>query len=248
MKIIFSQIRNFLPLFFGIATEKVPELPGKTVSLIFNADGDCKMCLMNEFAKNIFLNLFTNAIKFDRNENVTIEVGIEPLSEDSRDCWLVSVADHGPGIDDDIKSRIFDRFTHGGTSLSQGSGIGLHIAKTLVNSYKGRIWAEDRVKGDPQPGQPELVPAPVAVPSDPSSAAFPLVAAADRARLGRDPDRRHDQSAAHRTARRRCVRWAPTIEVLDASATRAARTSPTCGCATWRAAAASRCRPSARRP
>ncbi len=123
-------------------------LPGKTVSLIFETDGDCKMCLMNEFAKNIFLNLFTNAIKFDRNENVIIEVGIEPLSEDSRDCWLVSVADHGPGIDDDIKSRIFDRFTHGGTSLSQGSGIGLHIAKTLVDSYKGKIWAEDRIKGD----------------------------------------------------------------------------------------------------
>jgi signal transduction histidine kinase len=127
-------------------------LPGKTVSLIFETDGDCKMCLMNEFAKNIFLNLFTNAIKFDRNENVIIEVGIEPLSEDSRDCWLVSVADHGPGIDDDIKSRIFNRFTHGGTSLSQGSGIGLHIAKTLVDSYKGRIWAEDRVKGDRSQG------------------------------------------------------------------------------------------------
>ena len=127
-------------------------LPGKTVKLVLKDDGVRKMCLMNEFAKDIFLNLFTNAIKFDQNEDVIVEVDIQPVNEDLRDCWLVSVADHGPGIDDEIKPRIFDRFTQGGTSLSQGSGIGLHIAKTLVDSYKGRIWAEDRVKGDRSQG------------------------------------------------------------------------------------------------
>jgi len=127
-------------------------LPGKTVKLVLKDDGVPKMCLMNEFAKDIFLNLFTNAIKFDQNEDVIVEVDIQPVNEDLMDCWLVSVADHGPGIDDEIKPRIFDRFTQGGTSLSQGSGIGLHIAKTLVDSYKGRIWAEDRVKGDRSQG------------------------------------------------------------------------------------------------
>lgn len=127
-------------------------LPGKTVKLVLKDDGVSKMCLMNEFAKDIFLNLFTNAIKFDQNEDVIIEVDIQPVNEDLRDCWLVSMADHGPGIDDEIKPRIFDRFTQGGTSLSQGSGIGLHIAKTLVDSYKGRIWVEDRVKGDRSQG------------------------------------------------------------------------------------------------
>ena len=127
-------------------------LPGKTVKLVLKDDGVPKMCLMNEFAKDIFLNLFTNAIKFDQNEDVIVEVDIQPVNEDMRDCWLVSVSDHGPGIDDEIKPRIFDRFTQGGTSLSQGSGIGLHIAKTLVDSYKGRIWAEDRVKGDRSQG------------------------------------------------------------------------------------------------
>ncbi len=127
-------------------------LPGKTVKLILKDDGVRKMCLMNEFAKDVFLNLFTNAIKFDQHEDVIVEVDIQPVKEDIRDCWLVSVADHGPGIDDEIRPMIFDRFTQGGTSLSQGSGIGLHIAKTLVDSYKGRIWAEDRVKGDRSQG------------------------------------------------------------------------------------------------
>jgi signal transduction histidine kinase len=127
-------------------------LPGKTVKLVLKDDGIRKMCLMNEFAKEIFLNLFTNAIKFDQNEDVIIEVEIQPANEDLRDCWLVSVADHGPGIDDAIKPMIFDRFNQSGASLAQGSGIGLHIARTLVDSYKGRIWVEDRVKGDRSQG------------------------------------------------------------------------------------------------
>ena len=94
-------------------------------------------------------------------------------------------------------------------------------------------------------GQPELVPAPVVVPADPSSAAFPLVAGADRAGLGRDPRRRDDQSAAHRAAHHACARWAPRSSG-STCATKAARTSPICACAPARCAA-SRCRPSARR-
>ncbi len=47
-------------------------------------------------------------------------------------------------------------------------------------------------------GQPELVPAPVIVPADPSSAAFPMVAGADRARLRHRAGRRDDQRHAHR--------------------------------------------------
>ena len=50
-------------------------------------------------------------------------------------------------------------------------------------------------------GQPELTPAPITVPADPSSASFPLVAGADRAGLGGDPRRRHAQPAAHRAVR-----------------------------------------------
>ena len=63
-------------------------------------------------------------------------------------------------------------------------------------------------------GQPELEPANVVVPADPSSAAFPMVAALARARLGFDSRGGDDQSAAHRPADDACARWARQIEAV----------------------------------
>ena len=68
------------------------------------------------------------------------------------------------------------------------------------------------------------------VPADPSSAAFPLVAGADRAGLRGDPRRRHAQPAAHRPVHDP-ARDGRGDRGARSRATRAARTSPTCACA-----------------
>lgn len=124
----------------------------RKVRFAWNCDDEPKLSLMNDFAKDIFLNLFTNAIKFDQHEDVVIQVDIEETVDDKREMWLVSVLDRGPGVEDEFKRRIFDRFTQGPARSQGGSGLGLHIAKTLVDSYKGRISVEDRVKGDRSKG------------------------------------------------------------------------------------------------
>ena len=124
----------------------------RKVRFAWNCDDEPKLSLMNDFAKDVFLNLFTNAIKFDQHEDVVIQVDIEDTVDDKRDMWLVSVLDRGPGVEEEFKQKIFDRFTQGPARGQGGSGLGLHIAKTLVDSYKGRIWVEDRVKGDRSKG------------------------------------------------------------------------------------------------
>ena len=123
-------------------------LPHRTARLLMEEPAGPRAVLMNDLAKDIFLNLFSNAIKFDQNDEVVIEVRIDELVEDKRHLWIVSVADHGPGVEDSMKKDIFLRFTQGSGSARGSSGLGLHIAKTLVDSYKGRIWVEDREKGD----------------------------------------------------------------------------------------------------
>ena len=56
----------------------------------------------------------------------------------------VSVVDSGPGIPDGKTSEIFETFY---TTKEQGTGLGLSIARTIVDSYGGRIWAENCAQG-----------------------------------------------------------------------------------------------------
>jgi signal transduction histidine kinase len=56
----------------------------------------------------------------------------------------VSVADSGTGVPPDALNRIFDAFY---TTKGQGTGLGLSIARTIVETYGGRIWAENRPGG-----------------------------------------------------------------------------------------------------
>ena len=56
----------------------------------------------------------------------------------------VSVADTGTGIPDDKLKDVFKTFF---TTKPQGTGLGLSIARTIVETYGGRIWAENRSRG-----------------------------------------------------------------------------------------------------
>ena len=93
-------------------------------------------------------------------------------------------------------------------------------------------------------GEPELHGAEVVVPADPSSAAFPIVAALDRRRLRHRAVRRHDQSAAHRTVHD--VAGDGRFDRGKRNARRCRRADGAAARARARNCAASRCRRSAR--
>jgi signal transduction histidine kinase len=56
----------------------------------------------------------------------------------------VSVADSGTGVPPDALNKIFDAFY---TTKGHGTGLGLSIARTIVETYGGKIWAENRPAG-----------------------------------------------------------------------------------------------------
>jgi signal transduction histidine kinase len=56
----------------------------------------------------------------------------------------VSVADTGTGIPPDRLNNVFDAFY---TTKGHGTGLGLSIARTIVQTFGGRIWAENRPEG-----------------------------------------------------------------------------------------------------
>jgi len=59
-------------------------------------------------------------------------------------CVQVSVSDSGTGIPEHKLSEIFDTFY---TTKTHGTGLGLSIARTIVETYGGKIWAENRPEG-----------------------------------------------------------------------------------------------------
>ena len=62
------------------------------------------------------------------------------------DFVYVSVKDTGPGIDDTLLARVFDRFFRANTEI-EGSGLGLSIVKTIVTRYGGMASLSNRQDG-----------------------------------------------------------------------------------------------------
>ena len=55
------------------------------------------------------------------------------------DFWMLSVRDHGPGIDEDLAQRLFKPYARGSGSAKDGLGLGLSVVKALVAAMDGRI-------------------------------------------------------------------------------------------------------------
>jgi signal transduction histidine kinase len=85
----------------------------------------------------VFANLITNAIKFSpAGGSIVVSV------QESAGGMCFSVRDDGPGIVEEDRPRLFERFWQGSGRHRGGVGLGLHIAKTIVESHGGSIWAE----------------------------------------------------------------------------------------------------------
>ena len=90
----------------------------------------------------VLLNLLANANKYGR-DNGAIEVRLE---EHPREA-VFSVIDDGPGIAARDRNRIFERFFRSESATAsgtKGSGLGLPIARALVELHGGRIWVESK--------------------------------------------------------------------------------------------------------
>jgi signal transduction histidine kinase len=59
----------------------------------------------------------------------------------------VTVSDQGPRIPVEHRPHIFDRYWHSRQGNRRGTGLGLCIAKGIVEAHRGRIWIEDNAPG-----------------------------------------------------------------------------------------------------
>jgi signal transduction histidine kinase len=146
------------PVLEGVISQ-YSSVPGREVMIQYEpVEG--RAVYASELLKDVFSNLIGNSIKHSSGR-VTINVVLAEVVKNGENYYRVDVVDDGPGIPDDIKPRVFDRFARGSTK-ARGKGLGLYLVKALVDSFQGCVWVEDRVPGEYGKGSKFVVMLPAA--------------------------------------------------------------------------------------
>ena len=90
----------------------------------------------------LMLNLISNAVKYIGKRNPCPQIQIGTKLIDGKQT--VFIKDNGIGIDKDYKEKIFEIFQRSPNAKkeAEGTGVGLFVAKTIVEEHKGKIWVE----------------------------------------------------------------------------------------------------------
>lgn len=102
-----------------------------------------KILMDKEKVRQVINNMIDNAIKYSKTG--TIKVSLKQEGED----LVVKVKDNGKGISKDELLTIFDKYSRGHDSVTHatGLGLGMYVAKVIVEQHNGKIWAESEGVG-----------------------------------------------------------------------------------------------------
>ena len=130
-----KKIENMINDIYGTISDN------KDIRIRFESDANKASIMIEGDKERIFeviSNLLNNAIKFTKQGEVVIV-----LNERDGQA-IVSVRDSGSGIAPEIYPNLFTKFA---TKSEKGTGLGLFLAKNIVESHGGNIWAENNSDG-----------------------------------------------------------------------------------------------------
>lgn len=127
-------------------TEALHHINRKSVEHHITVENEDELLLAKMDAKlivQVIINLVDNAIKYTpKNSNIRIS------TEKQGDKAVVSVADDGDGIPDEMKPRVFDMFYSGANKIADSRrslGLGLSLCKSIINAHGGEITVSDNL-------------------------------------------------------------------------------------------------------
>lgn len=129
----------------------------KSQSLVLESKEKCVVQGDLELLKQVFENLIGNAIKYTpKGKSITVAIECVKKQHDAKPDDLsksfvsVSIKDEGQGLTEEDMKKLFGKFQRLSAKPTGGesaTGLGLSIAKQLVDLHKGNIWAESRGRG-----------------------------------------------------------------------------------------------------
>ena len=90
----------------------------------------------------VLSNLLRNALKFTKEGTISVRVGKNDSSSYSE--AVVSISDSGQGIDPEVIYKLFEKFV---SKSERGTGLGLFISKSIIETHGGKIWGENNKDG-----------------------------------------------------------------------------------------------------
>lgn len=118
----------------------------KNINIQYQGVDDAQYVSANVLLGDAFENILKNAIEYNKNEKITIDVFISEVVEDDIEYLTIAFQDNGIGIPSHEKRRIFQPDAI--KKHSKGMGLGLSHISRLLALWNGEIWVEDNVPGD----------------------------------------------------------------------------------------------------
>lgn len=130
-----------------VAKELRPNVENAHLALDFDASSARSYMIHADKGKikQVISNIVDNAIKYTPKGGIHIW-----LSANQADKALISISDTGVGIHPDVIPKLFQKFTRAPDASQTnilGTGLGLYVARKMIEAHNGRIWAESAGQG-----------------------------------------------------------------------------------------------------
>lgn len=121
----------------------------KQQKIAIKVESDHKTLYINgtHLLNDVFENIIENAVKYKNNAEVEISIYFRTVLKENSKYIRMEFIDNGIGISDENKKIIFQE-GHKDKKGGKGLGFGLTVVKKIIHQFNGKIWVEDKIKGN----------------------------------------------------------------------------------------------------
>lgn len=132
------------------------KFPEKNLTINLELLQDTNIVIANDLIVDIFRIILNNAIRYNNSLNTEILIKVSKELINSVYYVKIEFIDNGIGIPDSLKKNIL-QYAYKDLKSFKRVGLGLLLVNEVIRSFKGKIWIEDKVKGDYSQGSNVII-------------------------------------------------------------------------------------------